>query len=117
MLFRSLLYDGVHNGGYFTNKTWNLGQVTSDPNGSGVSWNPTDAGALLPPFTHYNYSMDWNRHPKAKVGKVNVDNSREVALKFGIQSIPTVMVFKNGQMVKKWVGVVQKDTLAKELVG
>jgi thioredoxin 1 len=54
---------------------------------------------------------------KAKVGKVNVDNSREVALKFGIQSIPTVMVFKNGQLVKKWVGVVQKDTLAKELVG
>jgi thioredoxin 1 len=54
---------------------------------------------------------------KAKVGKVNVDNSRDVAMKFGIQSIPTVMVFKNGQMVKKWVGVVQKDTLAKELVG
>ena len=54
---------------------------------------------------------------KAKVGKVNVDNSREVALKFGIQSIPTVMVFKNGQLVKKWVGLVQKDTLAKELVG
>ncbi len=54
---------------------------------------------------------------KAKVGKVNVDNSRDIAMKFGIQSIPTVMVFKNGQLVKKWVGVVQKDTMAKELVG
>jgi thioredoxin 1 len=52
---------------------------------------------------------------KAKVGKVNVDHHQGVAVKFGIQSIPTVMLFKNGQMVKKWVGVVQKGALTEAL--
>jgi thioredoxin 1 len=52
---------------------------------------------------------------KAKVGKVNVDHHQGIAVKFGIQSIPTVMLFKNGQMVKKWVGVVQKGTLSEAL--
>ena len=49
---------------------------------------------------------------KAKIGKVNVDNSREVALKFGIQSIPTILVMKNGAMHKKFVGLVSKSVLA-----
>lgn len=49
---------------------------------------------------------------KAKIGKVNVDNSREVALKFGIQSIPTILVMKNGEMHKKFVGLVSKSVLA-----
>ena len=52
---------------------------------------------------------------KAKIGKVNVDHHQGIAVKYGIQSIPTVMLFKNGQMVKKWVGVVQKGTLAEAL--
>ena len=52
---------------------------------------------------------------KAKVGKVNVDEHQGIAVKYGIQSIPTVMMFKNGQMVKKWVGVVQKGTLTEAL--
>ena len=52
---------------------------------------------------------------KAKVGKVNVDHHQGIAVKYGIQSIPTVMLFKNGQMVKKWVGVVQKGTLTEAL--
>ena len=52
---------------------------------------------------------------KAKVGKVNVDHHQGIAVKYGIQSMPTVMLFKNGQMVKKWVGVVQKGTLAEAL--
>ena len=52
---------------------------------------------------------------KAKVGKVNVDHHQGIAVKYGIQSIPTVMLFKNGQMVKKWVGVVQKGTLSEAL--
>jgi len=52
---------------------------------------------------------------KAKVGKVNVDHHQGIAVKYGIQSIPTVMLFKDGQMVKKWVGVVQKGTLAEAL--
>ena len=52
---------------------------------------------------------------KAKVGKVNVDQHQGIAVKNGIQSIPTIMLFKNGQMVKKWVGVVQKGTLTEAL--
>ncbi len=52
---------------------------------------------------------------KAKVGKLNVDQHQSVAVKYGIQSIPTVLMFKNGQMVKKWVGVVQKGTLTEAL--
>ena len=41
---------------------------------------------------------------KARVAKCNVDESPGVALKFGIRSIPTVMVFKGGQVVKQRVG-------------
>jgi thioredoxin 1 len=45
---------------------------------------------------------------KAKVGKVNTDNSRETAIKYGIDAIPTVIVFHKGQVVKKFVGVQQQ---------
>jgi prepilin-type N-terminal cleavage/methylation domain-containing protein/prepilin-type processing-associated H-X9-DG protein len=64
---RALLFDAVHNGGYFTRTTWNLNQSTSE---QGVTWTPSDPGALLPQFTHYEFTMDWNRHAKAKPGKV-----------------------------------------------
>ncbi len=50
-----------------------------------------------------------------KVGKVNVDNSPGIASKYGIRSIPTLLVFKNGQVAEKAVGAVAKDTL-QELV-
>lgn len=49
---------------------------------------------------------------RAKVGKVNVDNAREVAMQFGIQSIPTVLVVKGGQVQKKWVGIRPKSEFA-----
>ena len=42
---------------------------------------------------------------KAVVGKVNVDDEQELAQRYGIQSIPTVMFFKDGQLVDKKVGV------------
>ncbi len=51
-------------------------------------------------------------HGKAKVGKVNVDNSRDVAMKYGIQSIPTLLVIKGGQVHKKMVGLVSKSVLS-----
>lgn len=47
---------------------------------------------------------------KVKVGKMNVDESPQVAGNFGIMSIPTVMVFKNGQPVKATVGAQSKDS-------
>lgn len=47
-----------------------------------------------------------------KVGKVNVDAEPALAAQFGIMNIPTVLVFKNGQVVEKSIGLVQKKQLA-----
>ncbi len=44
-----------------------------------------------------------------KVGKLNVDESRQTASKYGVRSIPTVIVFKNGKEVKRFVGVKTKS--------
>ena len=52
---------------------------------------------------------------KAKVGKVDTDANRETALKFGISAIPTVMIFKNGEVVKRFVGVQSKREYAAAL--
>jgi len=52
---------------------------------------------------------------KAVIGKLNVDNNPEVSAKYGIRSIPTILFFKNGELVDKQVGVVQKDVLAGKL--
>jgi len=47
---------------------------------------------------------------KVKVGKMNVDDNPQVAGTFGIMSIPTVLVFKNGQPVKSLIGAQGKDS-------
>ncbi|HMQ00882.1 MAG TPA: thioredoxin [Cyclobacteriaceae bacterium] len=52
---------------------------------------------------------------KAVIGKVNVDENPTVAGKFGIRSIPTLLVFKDGQIVDKQVGAVPKGVLAQKL--
>ncbi len=52
---------------------------------------------------------------KAVIGKVNVDSNQEVAGKFGIRNIPTLLVFKNGEIVDKQVGVAPKTVLAGKL--
>ena len=51
-------------------------------------------------------------HPEIKVGKVNVDENPELAEKFGIMSIPTLLVFKDGELVKTAVGLHDKGGLA-----
>jgi thioredoxin 1 len=51
------------------------------------------------------------KHPEYKVGKVNVDDEQDLAIQYRVQSIPTVIVFKNGQAVKKAVGVQSEDNL------
>jgi thioredoxin 1 len=56
----------------------------------------------------------------AKVTKVNVDNARNVAMTYGISAIPTVIIFKNGEPAKKFVGLTQLAELQKavtELAG
>ena len=52
---------------------------------------------------------------KAVVGKVDVDANPEVSAKFGIRSIPTLLVFKNGEIVDKQIGAVPKSVLSQKL--
>ncbi len=52
---------------------------------------------------------------KAKVGKVDTDSNRQVAMTYQITAIPTVIIFKGGQVVKKYVGFQKRDTLAQAL--
>jgi len=52
---------------------------------------------------------------RAVVGKLNVDNNANVAGKYGITSIPTLMIFKGGEVVDKIVGMVPKATLQETL--
>jgi thioredoxin 1 len=52
---------------------------------------------------------------KAVVGKVNVDENPASAQKFSIMSIPTIMIFKGGTVVKQFTGVQSKETLTGEL--
>ena len=52
-------------------------------------------------------------HPEIKVGKVNVDEEPELASRFGIMSIPTLLVFKDGKLANQMVGARPKaDILA-----
>lgn len=53
--------------------------------------------------------------PDVKVCKINIDEQQELAIRFGIMSIPTVMVFKNGEIAGKSIGLVSKDDLLKLL--
>ncbi len=52
---------------------------------------------------------------KATIGKVNVDNNPTVSAKYGVRSIPTILVMKNGEVVDKVVGVVTKQALAAKI--
>ena len=50
-----------------------------------------------------------------KVGKVNVDEASEIAEKYGIMSIPTIMVFEKGETIKTFVGVTDKSDIINAL--
>lgn len=52
---------------------------------------------------------------KAKIGKVDVDNNPMIAGKFGIRSIPTLLIFKGGQVVDQIVGAVPKGSIVDKL--
>jgi thioredoxin 1 len=52
---------------------------------------------------------------KAVIGKVNVDEHGGISMKYGIRNIPTLLVFKNGEVVDKQVGVAPKNALAAKL--
>lgn len=49
---------------------------------------------------------------KVNVCKINVDESTDLAVTFGVMSIPTVLLFENGQETKRFVGAKEKDQIA-----
>ena len=52
---------------------------------------------------------------KVKIGKVNVDDHNQVASEYGVRSIPTLLVFKNGAVVNQIVGAVPKERITEIL--
>jgi thioredoxin 1 len=51
----------------------------------------------------------------AKVGKLNVDENPQTAQEYGVMSIPTLIIFKNGEILKQMSGVQSKEALIEEL--
>ena len=54
---------------------------------------------------------------KANICKVNTDEQQEIAVKFGIRSIPTILFFKDGEMVDQMVGAAGKDVFTEKING
>ena len=52
---------------------------------------------------------------KVIIGKVDVDNNDGITAKFGIRNIPTILFFKNGEVVDKQVGAAQKSALVEKI--
>ncbi len=52
---------------------------------------------------------------KASIGKLNVDENSNIASKYGIRSIPTILVFKGGEVVDKIVGAIPKNMIAQKI--
>ncbi|MHC4517223.1 MAG: thioredoxin [Planctomycetota bacterium] len=53
----------------------------------------------------------------AKICKLNTDEARDSAVEFGINAIPTIILFKGGQVQKKWVGLTSKKDLKEAIDG
>ena len=52
---------------------------------------------------------------KVKIVKLNVDDNQELAVRFGVQAIPTLILFNNGQPIDRVVGVVPREELTRRL--
>lgn len=50
-------------------------------------------------------------HPEIKVCKINIDDEAELAIRHGVMSVPTLMIFKNGEIAQTVVGVRPKDEI------
>lgn len=66
---------------------------------------------LAPILNETSGEMDAN----AYIGKLNVEENQTIASKYGVRSIPTMILFKNGKEINRFVGVKQKDFLLKEI--
>ena len=54
---------------------------------------------------------------KAKIGKVDIDSNRDTAMQYNIQSIPSILIFKDGQVIETMVGMKSKEDLAAAIDG
>ena len=54
---------------------------------------------------------------KAKIGKVDVDENQQTAIKFGVRSIPTLLIFKDGKLLDTIIGAVPKSQIVTKLNG
>ena len=52
-----------------------------------------------------------NENQNIKVGKLNVDENPNTAVKYDVMSIPTILVIKNGEILKEFVGLTEKDEI------
>lgn len=52
---------------------------------------------------------------KAVVYSIDVDENRDLALQFNVRSIPTIILFNNGEVIKQWVGLTQKSEIKKKI--
>jgi thioredoxin 1 len=52
---------------------------------------------------------------KATIGKVNTDEQQELAVQYGIRSIPAILFFKNGEVVDQMIGAASKDAFADKI--
>ena len=66
---------------------------------------------MAPVLNDVASNLTGNHH----VGKVNIEQYQSVAQKFNVRNIPTLILFKNGKEVKRFVGIKQKDFLLKEI--
>ena len=53
---------------------------------------------------------------KATIGKLNVDSNKEISMKYGVRSIPTILILKDGEVVDKQVGVISKAALEEKIL-
>ena len=56
-----------------------------------------------------------SEHTEIKFVKVDIDRNEELAIKYNVMSIPTIMIMKNGEVSKTFVGVTDKEAITKEL--
>lgn len=56
-----------------------------------------------------------NENPNIKVGKLNVDENPNSAVKYDVMSIPTILIIKNGNVIKEFVGLTDKEEILKYL--
>jgi len=58
-------------------------------------------------------SIDYS--DKAVIGKLNVDDSPDISTRYGVRSIPTILIFKNGELLDRLVGAVTKGTIVTKI--